>query len=218
MSRTSDEEASLERSRYFSAQYFTPEQWLSHLFQINLVRELAPRTVLEVGIGNGLTSQILKWLGYDVTTADINSDLRPDRVASVMALSEAFNEKYDVVICAEVLEHLPFESADQALRELGSVSGQWVVVTVPQPARQVLYLEAKLPKVPRLKIDWKVKSRRIDACHHWELGSVPVRKFEALLAKHFQIVKKGNAPGNHYHRYYVLQIGADSSAPRENAR
>jgi len=41
------------------------------------------------------------------------------------------NDAFDVVVCAEVLEHIPSPTLEQACNELVRVSKQWVVIGVP---------------------------------------------------------------------------------------
>ncbi len=100
---------SLERERnlcadtYWADSYFSREQWLSHLEQINAVSRLGPTSILEVGCGNGLVSWALKKRGFPVQTVDINPSLEPDFVGNVVDLPQVVGGRtYDLVLCAEV--------------------------------------------------------------------------------------------------------------------
>src|SRR5690606_18417263 len=106
--RTINEEANISPARYLDDAYFSPKQWVSYCGQINAVRRLSPRSVLEIGIGNGIVQKILEHLGMHVTTLDINAHLNPDIVGSITDVVQLTNgATYDCVLCAEVLEHLP---------------------------------------------------------------------------------------------------------------
>ena len=57
--------------------------------------------------------------------------LKPDFVCSVTNLSEVLKSKYDVVLCAQVLEHLPFSEFEKSLNEIKKV---WSV-KIPFPRK-----------------------------------------------------------------------------------
>lgn len=86
----------------------------------------APRTVLDVGCARGLLVQALAARGVDAVGTDISShavetahpDVRPRlRVASA---AEAFEGRYDLVTCIEVLEHLSPLEAQQAIDHIAA--------------------------------------------------------------------------------------------------
>src|SRR5690606_9829851 len=118
-----ERERTLPRDVYFSDQYFSMQQLCSLSHQINLIHCLRPKNILEIGIGNGFTSSFLRRAGYAVTTVDINPELEPDICAPLDQVGAYLNgEKVDLVVCCEVLEHMPwsdFESNINHLRSFG---------------------------------------------------------------------------------------------------
>lgn len=104
------------------------------------IGELAPRTLLDAGCGEGFVSGILldRFPGLEVSAFDFNPSSvalarkrNPSvdcRVASIYDIPWA-DGMFDVVCCFEVLEHLHEPTA--ALRELARVSGQYLVLSVP---------------------------------------------------------------------------------------
>ena len=130
-----EREATLPREFYMGAGALTPEHLHSLSFQILQIARLQPRRVLEVGIGNGFVSTYLRQMGIEVVTADINPALAPDVCAPLHELPERLaGQRFDVVSCCEVLEHMPFEQFDGhvcTLARLGthafiSLPGHWV--------------------------------------------------------------------------------------------
>lgn len=110
------------KEHYFRG-YDIKERWMSYWYQINEVLRTKARKVLEVGVGNKTISNYLKERGIKVTTVDINPSLNPDHVCDVAELTKIFKPKtFDAVLCAEVLEHLPFIKFRKALGELYEVS------------------------------------------------------------------------------------------------
>lgn len=101
--------------------YDTKERFCSYWHQLQEVLLLKPSEVLEIGIGNGFVSRYLKERGINVTTLDIDKELKPDVVSSVLDISFQC-EMFQVVTCYEVLEHLPYEDIPKALSEISRVS------------------------------------------------------------------------------------------------
>jgi SAM-dependent methyltransferase len=120
----------VDHAQYWSRLYNTKERFCSFWHQLDETLDLAPRTVLEVGPGSGLVTDWLRRAGIEVTTVDIDTDVRPDVVASVTSLPVA-PASYDVVLCCEVMEHLPWPDAVRALAELRRVSRLGAVVSLP---------------------------------------------------------------------------------------
>ena len=107
-------EKQVDKEHYFSEKYLTKERFLSYYYQVKPILELKPKTILEIGKGNGIVSNTLKQAGFKVTTADIAEDLKPDKICSIDELSKCFKENsFDLVLCCEVLEHLPFNMFDK---------------------------------------------------------------------------------------------------------
>ncbi len=110
--------------------YDYQDRWISYWHQIDEVLKLQPRTVLEIGIGNKMVSDYLRKQGIEVKTLDIDEDLKPDFIASVINMPLA-NDSFDVILCAEILEHLPFKDFKKALLELKRVTKRYTVLSLP---------------------------------------------------------------------------------------
>src|SRR5690606_25285672 len=116
---------------YYSDDYFGLSQLCSMSQQIHEIHSLKPTNILEIGIGNGFTSAILKRAGYPVTTVDINPELEPDICApldEVAPLIEGM--RFDLVVCCEVLEHMPYEQFGPNLNHLRKF-GDRLFITLP---------------------------------------------------------------------------------------
>ena len=112
-----------------------------------LYRVAAPRSVLEVGCGEGELAAHLWRQGprperfeiCDVEIGGLSPDLPPElvaRPASIYALPWP-DDAFDLVICCEVLEHLHDPAA--GLRELARVSRRHVLLSTPwEPAWRIL--------------------------------------------------------------------------------
>ena len=99
--------------------------------------------MLEIGVGNKLVSDYLKKIGLRVTTCDFDISLKPDVVADVSNLP--FKESsFDLVLCAQLLEHLPFGKFSKALREIRRVCKKSAIITLPHFSITNLYFGLKL--------------------------------------------------------------------------
>lgn len=198
------------REHYFKG-YDTKERWISYWYQINEVLKSNPKTVLEVGIGNKTVSDYLKKLGIKVTTVDIDESLEPDYVCSVTELSRCFKENsFDTVLCAEVLEHIPFKYFEKALEELWRVSKKYVIISLPHFGPS-LSLSLKIPLLRQINLAIKIPlpvRHVFDGQHYWEIGkkNYSLRKIRKILSKYYLIEREICPVENMYHRIFSLRV------------
>lgn len=170
--RKSDQNKQVESEHYYK-NYDTKRRWISYWHQIEEVLELNPSTVLEIGVGNKTVSDYLKKHDLDVTTVDIDPELDPDVICDVRNLSDEFNNNsFDVVLCAEVLEHVPFEDFEDALKEIKKVAKDSVILTLPNWGVP-FELNLKIPKISRLDVSLRLPfpvKHEFNGEHYWDIG------------------------------------------------
>ena len=159
---------------HYGARYLHAPRWFSYWLQIKSLKALSAtsRSVLVVGVGDGVVPHYLQVSGWRVTTVDIAADLQPDQSGDVRTLPFT-DEQFDLVLCAEVLEHLPWLDLPKALREIKRVSKIGAVLSLPDARSTLLDLSLKLPWLPRWEIFLKIANWRYRVTnpqHHWELG------------------------------------------------
>ncbi len=162
----------VEKKHYDISNYNNNETWMNFWYQINFVLQTGAKKVLEIGPGNKTVTDMLKKAGIEVITVDIDPNLRPDFLAGVTELPFTDSE-FDVALCSEVLEHLPYDNFMPALKELKRVSRKFIVLGLPN-AGAVLRLDVKLPILKRFVIFTKIpffwKEHKFNGEHYWESG------------------------------------------------
>jgi glycosyltransferase involved in cell wall biosynthesis/protein-L-isoaspartate O-methyltransferase len=92
-------------------------------------------SVLDVGARDGYLSRLLTEHFTLVTALDLEKpSIAHDRITCVegdVTRLELASDSFDVVLCAEVLEHIPGKGLEQACRELIRVAKSHVVIGVP---------------------------------------------------------------------------------------
>jgi glycosyltransferase involved in cell wall biosynthesis len=102
-----------------------------------IVAELAPATVLDAGCGIGflvdaLRKRSVEAYGFDISEYAISQV--PDELQSycwVASVTEELDRDYDLIVCTEVLEHLPPDLVEDAIGNLTRHTGQILFSSTP---------------------------------------------------------------------------------------
>ena len=202
----------MTRNHYYNGTYDSKERFSSYWHQIDEILSLNAEQVLEIGIGNGLVSSYLNLRKKKIITLDIDKDLNPDVVGSVVDIPFA-DESFDIVACYEVLEHLPFSYFPAVLIELKRISKAYVILSLPDKTGRAYRFNVHIPKIgevkslitiPRLRpIKWE-----FNGVHYWEVGTrgCSVKKITSHLRKFgFHVRKSYRVFEYPYHRFFVLE-------------
>lgn len=196
------------KNHYNFHRYDSKARWLSYWHQIKEVLALQPKNVLEIGVGNKTVANYLKEQGIILTTLDTNKELQPDIVGNVLNLPLNDNS-FEVILCAEVLEHLPFEEFARALKELRRVAKRYVVLSLPHfgPPVKLLF---KLPFLREKKIAFKIpfpKRHELGKEHCWEIGKkgYSLAKIKKIIKEYFKLKNDFIPFANQYHHFFILE-------------
>ncbi len=221
----------VNKEHYFKKKYDDLNRFISYFYQIDLVNQLRNTKeyentknedfkILEVGKGNGTVSDYLRKLDYQITTVDIDPELKPDQLADIRKLPFKANA-FDLITAYEVLEHLPFEELETVLKELKRVSQKYVIISLPYRSTGFEFI-FKFPLVRSLakksffdiflRIPLKFGGFETSGQHWWEIdgGRYSLRKLRRILSGYFKIVKEVRPPLNYYHYFFVLEKNHES--------
>jgi len=197
------------KSHYDFSKYAFEGRFISYYWQLKEVLALEPSSVLEVGVGNRVFGNFVKNnTAVSYTSVDVDGDLHPDVVGSVLKLPFA-DESFDIACAFEVLEHLPFEDFDRAIAELCRVARSHVVISVPHFG-PMLSFSLKIPFLPELRVALKIPFRRkhtFNGQHYWELGTrgYPSSLVRDKLSTRGELVCDFVPFGSPYHHFFVLK-------------
>ncbi len=205
--------------------YENPARYQLYYHITRAVLDCRPKSVLEVGSGNGIVSAGLSAAGVPVTRIDLDSNLKPDLRGDVTRLPFVENA-FDLVLASQVLEHIPVDMLSSTLAGLARVACRRVVLSVPYNQHYFsLGMQVKINKylylggrVNRWLEKWgeqrfylgRSQTKRtfeFDGEHHWELGyrQYPMHWFLDLVAPHFEVVESFRVPNSPYHYAFVLK-------------
>lgn len=133
---------------------------------------IGTRSVLDVGCGDGTSSAAL----LDRVPVVVDLDLSPRALRFVAGVPVAGSitalpfpdRSFDVVLAAEVIEHLPTDVMARALAEMGRVAENWVIVSTPN-GEQLAARQAECARCGRrFHPNWH--QRRFTAARHRRLA------------------------------------------------
>lgn len=201
----------VDKNTYNFENYCYSERWHSYWHQLKEILELSPKNVLEIGAGDKVIADYIRNnTNIDYKCADIAEDLKPDIICSIDNIKSE-DRAYEMVCAFEVLEHLPFEKLELALKELHRVSRKYVIISLPHWGRH-FSIDIKLPFVKNIKcqckISWPSIEHKFNGQHHWEIGKkgYPLKEIKKIIIETgFDIKKDYIAFYSPYHHFFVLK-------------
>lgn len=212
-----DDQFSLSRDYYLKQLDFL--NWFRYYHLVKDVLRLDVAEILEIGSGSGMLRNCLTPLVREYRVMDINPNLAPDWIADVRESRSELANRFDCVIAADVLEHLPFADLGATCANLYSYlkPGGYALITIPHRQSNFLFMTpTQIPHVVTVPTGflspgafWRRFIKRkiwIDPSHCWEIGDVHVRikdvearltdvgfaveKFDKLLYVDYWVLKK----------------------------
>lgn len=167
--KRSDYKSSETGAAAYDAEYYhagfgpTPyahnEYWLRFFGTVAdaLIQYLKPRTAFDAGCAMGFLVETLRDRGVQAWGSDISEyaiqnvrqDIRPYcRTGSITKALPRHVDRYDLVACIEVLEHLTADEADRAIANMTAVSDVILFSSSPSDFNEPTHINVRAP------IDW----------------------------------------------------------------
>lgn len=161
--------------------------------QARLVYEHCARSdsLLEIGVGSSLLSDLLKRRNWKITTLDIDADKNPDICESASEFDFS-SVNTDVVLAFEVFEHMPFTTFEKVVDRFSKSKVKSVYFSLPWNEFKLMEFKLWLPFVHDInfRLDLPVSRNRIDTLtHFWELANREKYLNEKRLVKIQSVVE-----------------------------
>lgn len=202
---------------HFSKKYASLERFISYFYQTKLIGDCSAKKILFIGVGDGLVPHLLKQnKRHEVVTLDFDEGLRPDVVGDIRKLPFA-DKTFDLVCAFEVLEHIPWAEALEALTEIKRVCKKSAIISVPH-RRTGFELTVKFPFIRTLlnrdfvrlaiRLPLRFPGFAVSGQHYWEIDgrSPSLKDFRSAVSKNFHIQKEATPVLSFYERFFCLTV------------
>jgi hypothetical protein len=150
--------SSLYDEYYYSHDCGRPYQrddgWLNFFDQIakRIIEQFEPKTVLDAGCAWGFLVEAFRNHGVEAYGVDISEyaiqnvhpDIKP--YCWIGSITEPFPNKYDLITCIEILEHLPQKEAEKATENLCTHSNEIVFSSTPFDYKESTHFNVQPPE------------------------------------------------------------------------
>ena len=134
--------------------YERNEHWLSFFGEMAdaIVRDLRPATVLDAGCAKGFLVEALRERGVEAWGIDISEQAISEvhesvrKYCQVGSLTEPLSGRYELVVCIEVLEHIPAAEASAALANVCAAGERLLLSTTPDDFSEATHLNVQAPE------------------------------------------------------------------------
>jgi SAM-dependent methyltransferase len=134
--------------------YERSERWLEFFDKIarRIAVDLRPTSVLDAGCALGMLVEGLRHQGIDAYGVDV-SEYAIDHVDPSIrefvwrsSLTEPLSRRYDLVVCVEVIEHLPADEAEAAIDNLCASADRILISSSPHDYGEATHVNVKQPE------------------------------------------------------------------------
>ena len=140
-------------SHDFGRPYQRDEVWLAFFDQIakRIIEQFEPKTVLDAGCAWGFLVEAFRNRGVEAFGVDISEyaiqNVHPDIKPYCWngSIIEPFPQKYDLITCIEVLEHLPQQEAEKAIENLCAHANEIVFSSTPFDYKEATHFNVHNP-------------------------------------------------------------------------
>lgn len=192
--------------------------WFRYFHIIKDILRLAPARVLEIGTGDGFVRRIVEPEVDCFRVMDVNERLSPEYLRDVRDRDPALEAAFDLVLAADVLEHIEFAELGGVLGNIHSylAPGGHFLATIPHRRSYFLFMSPTyVPHVLAVPTGFlspgafyrRFIKRRIwiDPHHCWEIGDGRIKRHhveDAFRGSGFEIVRRRSLL---YVDYWVLR-------------
>ena len=134
--------------------YQRDEHWMNFFGAIadRIVSDISPATVLDAGCAMGFLVECLRERGVEAWGMDVSeyalqnvhADVQP--YCWVGSVTEPFPRKYDLIVCIEVLEHLPQPDSEKALANLCEHTDDILFSSTPVDYKEATHYNVQQPE------------------------------------------------------------------------
>lgn len=197
------------------AEYLSKDRFISYHHQSRLISSLGSKvkSILEIGIYNSFFTDILTKIGYEVTTADVDPNLKPDILLDLASDFSLPSNKFDAIVLFQVLEHLPYEQAEQALKRLAQTTKKYIIISIPY---NTLFFGIQL----RFSYKYRARYLRIGLAkfwstepicdqHYWEMGlkGYPRQRIlDSITSAGLKVKHEFLDQVHPYHYFFILEV------------
>lgn len=199
---------------YSSTKYLSCARWSTYALVIEEALKINPKTILEIGPGPGIVTSVLRRIGYQVKTLDLDPALDPDYLLSATDDDISLKvQKTDLIIASEIFEHVKYSDFLDACRRLKTIA-DFIILTFPDTNEKSLSfgIRIRLPLFNKISLLWKARCKRVvhkfNGEHYWEIGK---KGFSAYKVRKdirdcgWDITSEYINPDNPYHHFFVLK-------------
>lgn len=206
----------VKKQHYNFNKYVNEARWNSYFHQIDEVAKCKWKTVLLIWIWDWIVADVLKKIWKEVTTFDFDENLNPDIVWDVTKIDEIVSKKYDIVICCQVLEHIPFEMFEPTIKRMSNIVNEKFILSLPNKNIWIKFW-FYMPIIRNIIWKFHIRVFRQNTWdinrdwwweHYREIDATTERKLKKIkniLKKYFKIENKFVSIYNLYHVFFILR-------------
>lgn len=134
--------------------YERNELWLGFFGNVadRIVADIQPKRVLDAGCAIGLLVETLRDRGVDASGIDLSTwaiEHATDAAKPYVregSITEPFGGQYDLIVCIEVLEHMPPEEAEKAIANFAAHTSDVLFSSTPFDYKEPTHVNVRMPE------------------------------------------------------------------------